>query len=125
YEGWFSIADRSKSVRIDVVRCRHQWGLSSPCYGVGPVSEITRIRALSGVAGLVGKRVQIGIESLIHPRVAPLVGAADHREPLRTSLVIYSTEDLCGVGRPISDHHEHRVFHSADRTGDARRLRVR
>ena len=125
YQRRFSIADRAKCARIDVVRRGHEWRLRSAGSCIRPVSQIERICALAGITRLVGKRIQVGVDPLVHPRIASLVGADDHREPFMSVLVIDRPEDGCRIVTTVVHHHEHRILHTADAAGHTRRLRIR
>jgi hypothetical protein len=121
----FPIAHGGEPLQIDAVGRRHDGRLPSVVDGGAPIRQVPREGVGAGGATLGGKRVLVRVDSLVHPGVAPLVRADDHRKPLVPLLVVDRRERRRGIGRAVSRHHEHRVLHAVDGAGDTRRLWVR
>ena len=90
------------------------------------VARPTTLSRRSGRAPLQREGVDVSVEAFVLPGVPALVGADDHRVPLVPVLVIQRTEDRLGIIERLAvvHHHEHRVFHAADRTRHRRGLRI-
>ncbi len=69
------------------------------------------------VEGVVRERVEVAGEALVHPSVAALVRAHDHRKPVVAQLVVDHAEEA-HVARADAREVQHRVLHAAHHAGD-------